>query len=140
LEYPADGGSKIIRNGGIYKQIHTALYRRIFRSASVFCASQTSQSSSLMFCNSCRHWRHVNSIKWSLKCRVGSRSSAVSTETRPETGRFGIRTPVVKRFFSSSQRPDRIQGPQSFLLHGKWGFFHGVKQTGCPPSAKVKNK
>jgi hypothetical protein len=141
LEYPADGGSKITRNGGIYKQIHTASYPRIFRSALVFCASQTSQSSSLLFCNSGRHWRRVNPIKWSLECRIGSQSSAVSTGTMPEAGRFGVRIAVVKSFFfSSPKRPDRLCRPPNLLFHGNWGFFHAVKQTGRPPSAKVKNE
>ena len=140
MEYPADGGGKIIRNGGIYKQIHTASYRRIYWSASVFCASQTSQNSSLIFCTSGRHRRRVISIKWSLKCSMGSRSSAVGRGTRPEAGRFGVRIPVVKRFFSSPQRPDWLYGPPSLLFHGNWGFFHGVKRTGHPPSAKVKSE
>jgi len=46
----------------------------------------------------------------------------------------------VKSFFSSPQRPDRLCRPPSLLFHGNWGFFHGVKQTGSSPSAKVKNE
>jgi hypothetical protein len=77
----------------------------------VYCASQTSRSSSLLFCNSGRHWRRVNSTKCSLKCRMGSRSSADGTGTMSEAGRFGVRMPAVKRFFSSPQRPDRPTEP-----------------------------
>ena len=76
----------------------------------------------------------------------GSRDNVVGIRARIWAGLSGIRLDMLKRFFSSLNRPDHFLDPPSYLFNSYRGTFSTVRRPGCdvdhsrPSSADIKNE